>query len=70
MVDSIFSRDYAVVQGLTTVLCVLVSMVFPAIDPSQALLDPRISTRRRRQHRLCPTGPRACKCYTGEVGQG
>jgi peptide/nickel transport system permease protein len=44
MVDSIFSRDYAVVQGLTMVLCVLVSLVFLAVDALQALLDPRIST--------------------------
>ena len=44
MVDSIFSRDYAVVQGLTMVLCVLVSLVFLAIDALQALLDPRIAT--------------------------
>jgi peptide/nickel transport system permease protein len=44
MIDSIFSRDYAVVQGLTMVLCVLVSMVFLAVDGLQALLDPRIST--------------------------
>jgi peptide/nickel transport system permease protein len=44
MVDSIFSRDYAVVQGLTIVLSVMISMVFLAIDALQALLDPRIST--------------------------
>jgi peptide/nickel transport system permease protein len=44
MVDSIFSRDYAVVQGLTMALCVLVSVVFLAVDALQALLDPRIST--------------------------
>jgi len=44
MVDSIFSRDYAVVQGLTMVLCVLVSVVLLAVDSLQALLDPRIST--------------------------
>ena len=44
MVDSIFSRDYAVVQGLTMVLCVFVSVVFLAVDALQALLDPRIST--------------------------
>ena len=44
MIDSIFSRDYAVVQGLTMVLCVLVSVVFLAVDAVQALLDPRIST--------------------------
>jgi peptide/nickel transport system permease protein len=44
MIDSIFSRDYAVVQSLTMVLCVLVSVVFLAVDALQALLDPRIST--------------------------
>jgi peptide/nickel transport system permease protein len=44
MVDSIFSRDYAVVQGLTIVLCILVSAVFLAVDAAQALLDPRFST--------------------------
>jgi peptide/nickel transport system permease protein len=44
MVDSIFSRDYAVVQGLTIVLCVLISVVFLAVDALQALLDPRTST--------------------------
>jgi peptide/nickel transport system permease protein len=44
MIDSIFSRDYAVVQGLTMVLCVLVSVVFLAVDALQALLDPRIAT--------------------------
>jgi peptide/nickel transport system permease protein len=43
MVDSIFSRDYAVVQGLTMVLAVLVSIVFLAVDALQALLDPRVS---------------------------
>lgn len=43
MVDSIFSRDYAVVQGLTMVLCVLVSVVLLAVDALQALLDPRTS---------------------------
>ena len=44
MVESIFSRDYAVVQGLSMVLCVLVSVVFLAVDALQALLDPRVST--------------------------
>jgi peptide/nickel transport system permease protein len=43
MVDSIFSRDYAVVQGLTMVLAVLVSAVFLAVDAFQALLDPRVA---------------------------
>ena len=43
MVDSIFSRDYAVVQGLTMVLAIMVSVVFLAVDAVQALLDPRIA---------------------------
>jgi peptide/nickel transport system permease protein len=42
MVDSIFSRDYAVVQGLTMVLAVMVSVVFLAVDALQAMLDPRV----------------------------
>lgn len=42
MIDSIFSRDYAVVQGLTMVLAVLVSVVFLAVDALQAVLDPRV----------------------------
>jgi peptide/nickel transport system permease protein len=42
-VDSIFARDYAVVQGVTMVLAVLVSLVFLAMDGLQALLDPRIA---------------------------
>jgi peptide/nickel transport system permease protein len=42
MVDSIFSRDYAVVQGLTMVLAVMVSLVFLAVDALQAMLDPRV----------------------------
>lgn len=41
-VDSIFSRDYAVLQGLTMVLAVLVSVVFLLVDALQALLDPRV----------------------------
>lgn len=41
-VDSIFARDYAVLQGLTMVLAVLVSVVFLAVDAAQALLDPRV----------------------------
>lgn len=43
MIDSIFARDYAVVQGLTIVLAVLVSIVFVAVDMVQALLDPRMA---------------------------
>jgi peptide/nickel transport system permease protein len=41
-IDSIFSRDYAVVQGLTMVLAVMVSVVFLLVDALQALLDPRV----------------------------
>ena len=41
-IDSIFARDYAVLQGLTMVLAVLVSVVFLAVDAAQALLDPRM----------------------------
>jgi peptide/nickel transport system permease protein len=41
MIDSIFARDYAVVQGLTVVIAVFVSVVFMAVDAVQLLLDPR-----------------------------
>ena len=41
MIDSIYARDYAVVQGLTIVLAVLVSVVFLLVDAAQAMLDPR-----------------------------
>jgi peptide/nickel transport system permease protein len=44
LVDSIFSRDYAVVQGTTLVIAVLVSLVFLATDALQAILDPRVET--------------------------
>jgi len=44
MIDSIFARDYAVVQGLTVVLAVMVSIVFLALDAIQAMLDPRLGT--------------------------
>ncbi|GAC1343767.1 MAG: ABC transporter permease [Acetobacteraceae bacterium] len=43
MIDSIFARDYAVVQGLTLVLAVLVSLVFVAVDTVQVWLDPRVA---------------------------
>ena len=42
MIDSIFARDYSVVQGLTVVLAALVSIVFLAVDTIQATLDPRV----------------------------
>jgi peptide/nickel transport system permease protein len=41
MVDAIFARDYPVVQGLTLVFAVLVSLVFLATDLLHARLDPR-----------------------------
>ena len=42
-IDSIFARDYPVVQGLTMVLAIMVSVVFLLVDAVQALLDPRLS---------------------------
>jgi peptide/nickel transport system permease protein len=42
MVDSIFSRDYPVIQALTLVLAVLVSLAFLVTDIVQMWLDPRI----------------------------
>ncbi len=42
MVDSIFARDYPVIQGLTLVLAVLVSLAFLVTDIVQMSLDPRI----------------------------
>jgi peptide/nickel transport system permease protein len=42
MIDSIYGRDYPVVQGLTMVLAILVSLVFLVTDLIQAALDPRI----------------------------
>ena len=42
-IDAVFARDYPVVQGLTMVLAVMVSVVFLLIDAVQALLDPRLS---------------------------
>lgn len=41
MVDAIFGRDYAVVQGLTLAFAVLVSLVFLLTDIVYSLLDPR-----------------------------
>lgn len=43
MIDSIYARDYPVVQGLTIVLAVLVSLIFLATDLIQASLDPRVA---------------------------
>jgi peptide/nickel transport system permease protein len=41
MVDSIFARDYPVIQALTLVLAVVVSLVFLVTDLVQMALDPR-----------------------------
>ena len=41
MIDSIFSRDYAVVQAMTIVIAVLVSIIFLMVDTAQMVLDPR-----------------------------
>lgn len=43
MVDSIYGRDYPVVQGLTIALAILVSLTFLLTDLVQAWLDPRVS---------------------------
>lgn len=42
MVESIFARDYPVIQGLTLVLAVLVSLAFLVTDVLQMWMDPRI----------------------------
>jgi peptide/nickel transport system permease protein len=42
MIDSIFARDYAVVQGTILIIAVLVSLVFLVTDALQAILDPRV----------------------------
>ncbi|MFO1150650.1 MAG: ABC transporter permease [Alsobacter sp.] len=41
MVDSIFARDYPVIQALTIVLAVVVSLAFLVTDLVQMALDPR-----------------------------
>jgi peptide/nickel transport system permease protein len=43
MIDSIYGRDYPVLQGLTIALAVLVSLTFLATDIFQAWLDPRVA---------------------------
>jgi peptide/nickel transport system permease protein len=43
MVDSIFARDYPVIQSLTLVLALLVSIAFLVTDIIQMWLDPRVS---------------------------
>ena len=41
MIESIYGRDYPVIQGLTLVLAVTVSLAFLVTDLLQAALDPR-----------------------------
>jgi peptide/nickel transport system permease protein len=43
IVDSVFGRDYPVVQGVALSLAVLVSLVLLATDLLQATLDPRVA---------------------------
>ncbi len=43
MIDSIYGRDYPVIQGLTLVLALTVSLTFLATDLVQASLDPRVA---------------------------
>ena len=42
MVESIFARDYPVIQALTLILAVLVSIAFLLTDVAQMWLDPRV----------------------------
>jgi peptide/nickel transport system permease protein len=43
-VQSIFARDFPVVQGVTLVFAVLVVLVNLLTDTSYAMLDPRVSS--------------------------
>lgn len=45
MVDSIFSRDYPVIQGLTLTFALLVMLTFLLTDLAYAQLDPRVEMR-------------------------
>lgn len=42
LIDAVFGRDYPVIEGLTMVFAVLVSLIFIATDLFQAWLDPRV----------------------------
>ena len=42
MIDSIYSRDYLVVQGITLIFAIMVSIVFLFTDLIYAQLDPRV----------------------------
>lgn len=43
MVDSIFARDYPMIQALTLILAVVVSLAFLVTDLIQMALDPRVA---------------------------
>ena len=43
LIESIYGRDYPVLQGLTIALAILVSLTFLVTDIVQAWLDPRIA---------------------------
>jgi peptide/nickel transport system permease protein len=43
MIDSIYGRDYPVVQGMTLAIALVVSLTFLLTDIVQAALDPRIA---------------------------
>jgi peptide/nickel transport system permease protein len=45
LVDSVFSRDYTVVQGITLIYAVLVVIINLATDLTYPLLDPRVRLR-------------------------
>jgi peptide/nickel transport system permease protein len=45
MIDSIYGRDYPVLQGLTMVLALIVSVVFLVTDLVEAALDPRVAQK-------------------------
>jgi peptide/nickel transport system permease protein len=45
MIDSIYGRDYPVLQGLTMVLALIVSVVFLITDLVEASLDPRVAQK-------------------------
>ena len=42
LVDSIFARDYPVVQGFTLVIAIIFVLVNLMVDISYGFLDPRI----------------------------
>ncbi len=42
MINSVFQRDFPVVQAVTLAFAVLVVLIYLATDVVQALLDPRV----------------------------